>query len=91
MSTWIVRGFGTALMHGGTTALFAVMGLARIERAPHGVPGSGRVTECVTGDRLQQAGERQPGRRGDGYGAGQDRRQRGGGRVRVILGDPQRG
>ena len=35
MGTWIVRGFGTALMHGGTTALFAVMGLARIERAPH--------------------------------------------------------
>ena len=29
MGTWIVRGFGTALMHGGTTALFAVMGLAR--------------------------------------------------------------
>jgi len=35
MGTWIVRGFGTALMHGGTTALFAVMGLARIERAAH--------------------------------------------------------
>ena len=33
MGTWIVRGFGTALMHGGTTALFAVMGLARSERA----------------------------------------------------------
>ena len=33
MGTWIVRGFGTALMHGGTTALFAVMGLARVERA----------------------------------------------------------
>ena len=29
MGTWIVRGFGTALMHGGATALFAVMGLAR--------------------------------------------------------------
>ena len=35
MGTWIVRGFGTALMHGGTTALFAVMGLACIERAAH--------------------------------------------------------
>ena len=35
MGTWIVRGFGTALMHGGTTALLAVMGLARIERAAH--------------------------------------------------------
>ena len=44
MGTWIVRGFGTALMHGGTTALFAVMGLARIERAArarlaHFIPG----------------------------------------------------
>ena len=35
MGTWIVRGFGTALMHGGASALFAVMGLARIERAAH--------------------------------------------------------
>jgi len=30
--TWIVRGFGTAIMHGGTTAIFAVMGLAVVER-----------------------------------------------------------
>jgi RsiW-degrading membrane proteinase PrsW (M82 family) len=35
MGTWIVRGFGTALMHGGATALFAVMSLGRIERASH--------------------------------------------------------
>lgn len=33
LGTWIVRGFGTAIMHGGTTALFAVMGLAHLERA----------------------------------------------------------
>jgi RsiW-degrading membrane proteinase PrsW (M82 family) len=32
MATWIVRGFGTAIMHGGTTAIFAVMGLAMLER-----------------------------------------------------------
>ena len=32
MGIWIVRGFGTAIMHGGTTALFAVIGLARMER-----------------------------------------------------------
>jgi protease PrsW len=31
--TWIVRGFGTALMHGGTTAIFAVMGQALLEQA----------------------------------------------------------
>jgi hypothetical protein len=34
------------------------IGLGCIERAPHGVPGGGRVTECVPGDRLQQAGVR---------------------------------
>lgn len=33
MGLWIVRGFGTALMHGGVTALFAVMGLAIVERS----------------------------------------------------------
>ena len=31
--TWIVRGFGTALMHGGATACFAVMGLLRVEQS----------------------------------------------------------
>ncbi len=30
---WTVRGFGTALMHGGMTALFAVAGLAMLERS----------------------------------------------------------
>ncbi|MGZ6144174.1 MAG: PrsW family glutamic-type intramembrane protease [Myxococcales bacterium] len=34
IGTWIVRGFGTALMHGGTTAIFGVMGLAMAERRP---------------------------------------------------------
>jgi RsiW-degrading membrane proteinase PrsW (M82 family) len=37
MGTWVARGFGTAIMHGGATAIFAVMGLAMVERA-------GRVT-----------------------------------------------
>ncbi len=32
IGTWIVRGFGTAIMHGGTTAIFAMMGLAMLER-----------------------------------------------------------
>lgn len=32
LGTWLVRGFGTALMHGGATAIFGVMGLAMIER-----------------------------------------------------------
>lgn len=33
LGTWIVRGFGTAIMHGGATAIFAVLGLAMLERA----------------------------------------------------------
>jgi RsiW-degrading membrane proteinase PrsW (M82 family) len=32
LGTWIVRGFGTALMHGGATAVCGVMGLAMWER-----------------------------------------------------------
>lgn len=34
LATWIVRGFGTAIMHGGVTAIFAMMGLAFLEKAP---------------------------------------------------------
>jgi len=33
VGTWIVRGFGTAIMHGGCTAIFAMAGLALRERA----------------------------------------------------------
>lgn len=33
MGTWVVRGFGTALMHGGATAIFGVMGLAMLDRS----------------------------------------------------------
>lgn len=32
LGTWIVRGFGTAIMHGGATAIFAVLGLAMVDR-----------------------------------------------------------
>ena len=32
MSTWIIRGFGTAIMHGGATAAFALVSLAILER-----------------------------------------------------------
>lgn len=31
LATWIVRGFGTAIMHGGVTAIFAMMGMAMVE------------------------------------------------------------
>ena len=40
LGLWIVRGFGTALMHGGTTAIFAVMGLALLERDDHARPAA---------------------------------------------------
>jgi RsiW-degrading membrane proteinase PrsW (M82 family) len=33
LGTWIVRGFGTAFMHGGVTAIFAMMGLAFLDRS----------------------------------------------------------
>ena len=32
LGTWLVRGFGTAIMHGGATALFAVSAMAFMER-----------------------------------------------------------
>ncbi len=32
VATWVVRGFGTALMHGGATAIVAVSSLALVER-----------------------------------------------------------
>ncbi|HSQ81831.1 MAG TPA: PrsW family glutamic-type intramembrane protease [Casimicrobiaceae bacterium] len=38
LGTWIVRGFGTAIMHGGSTAIFAVMGLAMTERSKEPTP-----------------------------------------------------
>lgn len=34
LATWIVRGFGTAIMHGGTTAILAVMALTVLARRP---------------------------------------------------------
>jgi RsiW-degrading membrane proteinase PrsW (M82 family) len=32
LATWIVRGFGTAVMHGGVTAIFAMMSLTMLDR-----------------------------------------------------------
>ena len=36
LATWIVRGFGTALMHGGATSVFAVLAIAALEHAERG-------------------------------------------------------
>jgi protease PrsW len=38
LGTWVVRGFGTAIMHGGTTAIFAMMGLAMLEKGRRALP-----------------------------------------------------
>ena len=40
LSTWIVRGFGPAVMHGGATAILAVLGLSVLERRPDAGPGA---------------------------------------------------
>lgn len=37
VGTWIIRGFGTAIMHGGTTAIFGMMSLRRIEQRDAGI------------------------------------------------------
>src|SRR5438874_6961553 len=39
LGTWLVRGFGTAIMHGGATAIFAVLGLALVDRWYAYLPG----------------------------------------------------
>jgi RsiW-degrading membrane proteinase PrsW (M82 family) len=38
LGTWIVRGFGTALMHGGVGAIFAMISLALRDRADSNAP-----------------------------------------------------
>jgi RsiW-degrading membrane proteinase PrsW (M82 family) len=40
LGTWFVRGFGTAFMHGGTTAVFAMMGLALSEQHERSLAGA---------------------------------------------------
>jgi RsiW-degrading membrane proteinase PrsW (M82 family) len=37
MGTWLARGLGTAVMHGGVTAIFAVMTLAQMEKGGQGL------------------------------------------------------
>jgi RsiW-degrading membrane proteinase PrsW (M82 family) len=39
LGTWLVRGFGTAIMHGGATAIFAVASMALLDRAYAYLPG----------------------------------------------------
>ena len=65
------------------------VGFGQVQRALKGAPGGGRVAERVPGDRLQQEGLDQPGPPAHSGGAVQDRRERHGRRVRVVLGEPQ--
>jgi RsiW-degrading membrane proteinase PrsW (M82 family) len=39
IAIWIVRGFGTAIMHGGATAIFAIVSLGLAEKKPQGFAG----------------------------------------------------
>lgn len=50
LGTWIVRGFGTAVMHGGATAFFAVIALAQAERS-----GNARLHSLLPGLLLAAA------------------------------------
>ncbi len=34
LAVWVVRGFGTAIMHGGATAIFAIVSIALAEKRP---------------------------------------------------------
>ncbi len=40
IGTWIVRGFGTAIMHGGATAIFAMLSLVILERNERRAPAA---------------------------------------------------
>ena len=59
VSAWLVRGFGTAVMHGGTTALFAIISHEMTERQAEGeaarftsVLAAYRLSPDVTAERL---------------------------------------
>jgi RsiW-degrading membrane proteinase PrsW (M82 family) len=54
MSTWVVRGFGTAVMHGGTTAIFALMALALLGQS-NGLPWRAFVPGLVLVTALHSA------------------------------------
>ena len=43
LAVWIVRGFGTAIMHGGATAIFAIVSVAIAEKKPGSPRRSCRV------------------------------------------------
>lgn len=47
MGTWLVRGLGTAVMHGAATSAFAVLAMAFRERNPIAAAGAGLATAIV--------------------------------------------
>ena len=67
------------------------VGSGEIQRALDRASGGGRVAEGVARDRLQQEGLNRPAAGfHDRGGAVEDGRERGGGRLRAVLGEPQR-
>jgi len=64
------------------------VGLGQVERALEGAFGRAGVAERVPGDRLQQERLSQPGRPDQRCGAVENRGERGGRGVRVVLGEP---
>lgn len=54
MSLWTARGFGTALMHGGATALFATIGMVMRERRSY-FPGQAYIPALLAATALHSA------------------------------------
>jgi hypothetical protein len=75
IATWLVRGFGTAIMHGGVTATFAMMSLVSVERAR--TARGARVRAAARARRRAALGLQPPGRRADGGDARRARRAAG--------------
>jgi hypothetical protein len=66
------------------------VGFGQIQRSLHSPVGRGLVTERIPSNGLQQEGLNCPGSPADSGGAVQDRLERHGRRVRIVLGEPQR-
>jgi RsiW-degrading membrane proteinase PrsW (M82 family) len=49
---WLVRGLGTAVMHGTTTAIIAILAVTGDDRRRHGSRCSSRPRDCFRGARV---------------------------------------
>jgi hypothetical protein len=64
------------------------VGLGHVQRAFHSTADGALVAEGIPGDRFQQDSLSQPSPPAHPGGAGHDRRERGGRRLRVVLCEP---